>query len=714
MITEIRRTTKFGDHDHIVFLSERGGGISSENAGHHHLVMRAHDFIPDPQTGQLIPTDRGWEIQPAGSDNHQHDLSDEQIENVMPTPKSEGDEDNEAKTCLKLYKSDLQYEADNLNTAAESEEMAFFDQWEQGTTQVLRSRDRSVLNINVIQAKVSMLSGFERQNPTEPKYIPLEGGNQLAADVYTQVMKQIAADNMLEAEKHVVFIDELVPGRGVMDVWVDYDTNPQGRIVVERYPWQDILFGPHEKLDLSDLEHLHKCKWFSIAKLKEYFPGNEDKISALMTDQTAGSEVQLRPTFFERFFGRQYVMSEDAKKNAMVITDPEIIDIARKEIKIVETWRKEYVKKQYLVSAKDSFHIDITDWSDEDKASAESLCNVSDMTIEEGNGARMRITLFAGNILLDDYYPNLPCADFQCAVAYAIKRGNRWNGWAHYMKDPQREFNKRRSQMTDIINGVGYGWLTDKRTFISTTERENFKKNATGGRFVAEVNDTNHPPVRVDGGKFPNEIALLEQLQLKSMDLVTNLPELPQNTNSGREIVEYRRTGLVGNEYLFNNLDIMEQRIWRICLPLINHVYSPDRILKIVQDRAMRQQIILNGQPVEGQLPEDLREQIREMLNSVNMNQYDVSVEISPWAPSVREANFRDLVSLRQQGAGIPDSTLLKMSGLPNDLKKEALRDSSMAAQAAQQNELNKQRTEIVKTQIAHQPKEQPIGGGIV
>jgi hypothetical protein len=667
--------------------------------------MRAHDFIPDPQSGQLVPVDRGWQIQPSGDDHHQHELSEEQIDNEMPDTPKEDAPDDAANVCLKLYKSDLQYEADNLNTAAESEEMCWFDQWESGTTQVMRSKDRAVLHINVMQAKVAMLSGYERQNPTEPKYIPLEGGNQLAADVYTQVMKQVSADNMLDAEKHQVFYDELVPGRGVMDVSVDYDANPEGRIVIERYPWQDILFGPHEKLDLSDLEHLHKCKWFSIAKLKEYFPGHEEQVMSLMTDQTAGSEVQLKPTFFQRFFGRQYVMSEDAHKNAMVITDPEIIDIARKEIKIVETWRKEYVKTFFLVSEKDSFHQNITNWSKEDRESADSLAENAGLIIEERSGARMRITLFAGKILLDDYYPNLPCADFQCAVAYAIKRGNRWNGWAHYLKDPQREFNKRRSQMTDIINGVGYGWLVDKRTFVSTTERENFKKNATGGRFVAEVNDTMHPPVRVDGGKFPNEIAMLEELQLKSMDLVTNLPDIPQNVNSGREVVEFRRSGLIGNEYLFNNLDIMEQRIWRICLPLINHVMTPQRILKIVQDRAMRQQIVLNGQSVQGQIPDDLKEQIREMLNSVNVSNYDVSVEISPWAPSVREANFRDLSSLRQQGCNIPESTLISMSGLPEQLKKQALQESSQAAQAAQQNELNKQRVEVVKTQIAADAK---------
>jgi hypothetical protein len=396
----------------------------------------------------------------------------------------------------------------------------------------------------------------------------------------------------------------------------------------------------------------------------------------------------------------------------MVITDPDIIELARKEIKVVETWRKEYIRIKYLVSEKDAFSQNITHWSKEDQESAASLCDSSDMTIEERNGHRIRVTLFAGNILLSDYYPVLPSNDFMCAVAYAIKRGNRWNGWAHYLKDPQREFNKRRSQMTDIINGVGYGWLIDKRTFISTTERENFKKFATGGRFVAEVNDTGHPPERVEGGKFPNEIAMLEQLQLKAMDLVTNLPDMPQHSNSGREIVEYRRTGLVGNEYLFNNLDICEMRIWRLCLPLINHVYTPERLLKIVQDRAARQAIILNGQPIEGQIPDDLREQIREMLNTINVSQYDVSVEVSPWAPSVREANFRDLSSLRSQGCGIPDSTLIQVSGLPSDLKKQALRDSAQAAQAAQQNELNKQRTEIVKTQIAHSPEDQ--GGGVV
>jgi hypothetical protein len=45
------------------------------------------------------------------------------------------------------------------------------------------------------------------------------------------------------------------------------------------------------------------------------------------------------------------------------------------------------------------------------------------------------------------------------------------------------------------------------------------------------------------------------------------------------------------------------------------------------------------------------------------------------------------------------------MSGLPEQLKKQALQESSQAAQAAQQNELNKQRVEVVKTQIAADAK---------
>ena len=683
----LQTVRKGNGHKHIVYTNDKTGqGFTSVSKGHSHPVT----FEVDKKisnTGEPIPIGTGrWDIGIA--DGHTHEVTPIV---VMETKKKESDE-TVVSDCLQLYRYSRDLEKPSRTQGRESLKFYQGEQWEDEIKSQLQKEMRACLTINQIESKLDLLSGYQRQNRTDIKYMPVEDGDQRVSEILDIVTKNILENCNYRFEETEVFEDGTIVGRGLFNIYVDFSKNIQGDIIVEKFEWDDCYLGPHAKKDCSDLEYLVKTKWYSRAKLAEMYP---DKIKEIFNEfEEETDEVSHEPV------GDAYAHSDN---KLSIVADPDLIDLEKKSIKVLETWRKEYKRSYVVVDIESDFYYNASDWPKEDISALESIPPI---TVIPRVVHQMRVTKTAGEVLLEDSYPDLAMQDFQIVTFYAKKRGDMFWGKVHSVKDPQREINKRHSQLTDIMNRqAAYGWFYDDTTFPTPAEVNNFKKNSSTPGFTQRVNSVKSLPEKVEGAKVPTEIINLLQIESQSLREVLNInlemEGASSNAQSGIAILERKKQGLVGNEFLFDNFSIAKVKIGRMLVAMIQKYYSAERILKILQNEAMKAPVQIGGVPAE-QL--DMAE-IKKLLENTDLTKQDVVVSESGWSPTTRMANFTMWAELAGKGAPVPMPFLIELSDLPE--KDKMLQMFAQESEARQKEKDDKNQVEVIKTQIAADAKTQ-------
>ena len=687
VIRLLQTVRKGNGHKHIIYQNDRTGvGFATMSKGHSHPVT----FDVDRKmtvTGEEVPLGSGrWVIGVA--DGHTHEVIPI---TVTETKKKESD-DTIVADCLKLYRYARDLEKPARIQGRESLEFYRGEQWEEGIKGTLEKEKRACLTINQIESKIDLLSGYQRQNRTDIKYMPTEEGDQRVSEILNIVTKNVLENCNYRFEETEVFDDGTIIGRGLFNLYMDYSKNIQGNIVVEKFEWDDCYFGPHAKKDCSDLEYLVKMKWYSRAKLSEMYP---DKINEIFNEfEEEVDEVSHEPV------GDAYAFTD---KSHSVVGDPDLIDLEKKCLKMLETWRKEYKRSYVIVDVDSDFYYNASDWPKEDISAVETIPM---LTVIPRVVHKMRVTKTAGEVLLEDVYPDLAMQDFQIVPFYAKKRGDMFWGKVNSVKDPQREINKRHSQLVDIMNRqAAYGWFYDDTTFPTPQEVNNFKRNSSTPGFTQRVNSVKSLPEKIEGAKVPTEIINLLQIESQSLREVLNInlemEGAASNAQSGIAILERKKQGLVGNEFLFDNFSIAKVKIGRILVAMIQKHFSAERILKIIRNESMKTPVQIGGVPAEEL---DMAE-VAKLLENTDLASQDVVVSESGWSPTTRIANFTMWAELAGKGAPVPMPFLIELSDLPD---KDKMLEMFAQEAAMKQKEMDdKNQVEVVNTKIAEDAKTQ-------
>ncbi|NIT02545.1 MAG: hypothetical protein GTO09_10480, partial [Candidatus Latescibacteria bacterium] len=337
---------------------------------------------------------------------------------------------------IRLFKEAKNIESDSRDDAEESEEFYRGEQWTTEQINKLESEHRSYLTFNHIQANVKLLSGYQRQNRTDLRFFPIEDGDARVADVLNIITKVILDNNGFDVEETLCFEDVLISGRGFIELLVDYSENYNGDIIVEHFPWADVYMGPHIRPDAKDCEYMVKAKWFSKAKVKQAWPDKADDIQTewdFYADPERKTQLEIP--------GENYVHSDNIEpRSGGLLPDGELMDIAKKNIRVLECWRKEFRRIFILANPEDDFFHSAEGWSDEDVKKAKTIPGF--FAIPKHTHA-MRKTTLAARTMLDDDYPDVSFNDFSLIPIYADKKGPHFWGKVEVGKDPQRETNKR-------------------------------------------------------------------------------------------------------------------------------------------------------------------------------------------------------------------------------------------------------------------------------
>lgn len=689
-MAELKKTTQGGrkdPHYHIAHMTDDGTGMmSAHKDGHTHDML----YVP-PMPAMMTPgmdgmgnmmqdaTPGGWQIMESNGHTHSG-LEDYQP--VIPTDKRTDKE--KVEHVLRLYDEAGKIEKVSRKKGYESEDMYSHKQWDQSQKDSLEAVDRAAITINQVESKIDSLTGYQRQNRTEIKYLPVEGGDARVAEMLNALVKNITEQCQYQREKSKTFDDTAIVGRGLFNVSEDFTHDIQGKIVIEKFEWDEARLGPHTKEDLADCNFIIKEKWHSESELKGLYPDEWDEFSPEVRLKESGSLV-----------------SEDWDKR---LRSDDFVDLVAKKYKVLECIEKEFNRSYILANSSDGSTFDVEGWSKADIASAKSIPGFVKIPRVTYKLHSYKICTF---ILLDDEV--MDEQDFPLVPVYAKFRKGAFWGKVEGVKDLQHLLNKAYSQFVDIINKVAnYGWFYDDTTFASNADKDKWLKNASSPGFNQKIADVNRPPAKIEGVKFPaelvNAISMFGQSIREIMNVNLEMMGADGQARSGIAMQQKIVQQLMGNDYLFDNMAFAEKIIGRMIIRKVQKLYTPERIYRILSNQNTAEGFKVGEQDFSAYS----KEEIIAMLRNTDLSKHDVIVSESANSPSAMMGNFMMLLELAGKGIPIPPEAIMEFAPIPNKNRVLELIKQQQARTQAMENK--KYDTEIDKTLITQQGKFQESG----
>lgn len=662
-------------HYHIAYILDDGTGITTMQDNHAHAIKPI--IIPNPvgvdEMGQpiLVPTIAGFTVEQ--NDGHSHEL----LEYPVKISDEKTDKSESVKRVLEKYDYAKRLEDNSIQAGKEAERFYRGEQWDEDITQNLVATDRAAETINRIEEKVDSLTGYQRQNRTDFKALPVEGGDQRGADIINQILKNISEQCFYYREESKVVEDSIITGRGLFHLYIDFDEDINGKINVDKFIWDNCYFLPHEKEDLSDCDGIIKYKWYSKEKIEELYPDVFDELSPEYKEDTIKSGLSED--------WDQRLRTEEFTQGTMY--------------KLIELEEKHYKRVMVLINKRDGFFFNAEGWASKDIESVRKT--IPGFIRIPRTSYRIKVTRIASDKFLEEYY--VDDKDFSILPLYAKKRNESFWGKIKSVIGLQRLINKAYSQFSDIINKVvTYGWFYDNETFANKKEEKKFIESASSPGFLAKLNDIGRMPQRVEGVKFPGElvnaIGLFSQSIREIMNVNVELSGISQEANqSGIAIKQKIIQQLIGSEYIFDNLSFAKKKLVRMIINKIQKLYTPQRMMRLLVSQYSKTPFNVGDIP----FAEYTEEEMSSILNNLDLTKYDFEISESPYSPSFRMSIFLMLSELGGKGYNIPVQTLFEYSPIPEDIKQKIMQTINKQMQQQQETENQKYQTEIAKTLIS-------------
>ena len=257
---QILRTTQDHGHWHVLLYDETNPAVTGtsedgESPHRHQLQM-----LPG-QPPVLLPV-----IDPETGNEHTHLPDAEPVAlPEEPAKKPGGTEAERMRVLLELLQIAQQTEQPSREEAKRAREYRRGEQWSPEDRQEMETTGRPALTLNLMAPMLKLLSGYARQNRVDWHWFPVEGSDNMTADLFNIVGKHVAKRTKKEIEEIDAFDEEVEIGRAFLEVIPDFTRNPLGEVCLRHFPSKNVYLTPHLKKDLSDCEALFKVMEMSEA-----------------------------------------------------------------------------------------------------------------------------------------------------------------------------------------------------------------------------------------------------------------------------------------------------------------------------------------------------------------------------------------------------------------------------------------------------------------
>lgn len=523
------------------------------------------------------------------------------------------------------------------------------DQWSSQERAYLKANRREVLTFNKVRRLVQVITGYQRQNRLGYKLEPLELASEKTAAQYSRLLMQI----MHNSSGYHVMSDAfengaLKTGMQLVEVMVDYSDDPvNGDVKLRNVPFSRFLLDPNfSRRDLSDCHYMIRREWVTRDEAKSLLPKKANEISKLSAHQHDDKFVMARKTrdAVERLRWDEYWRMEPVKRTVLVDTQ-------------TGAWRW-----WPLNGDKDRMNIFLSQYPhivsrDVHRPTVKMSIIIEDKLFYDGEdpleiGEYPFVPVFG--------YFNPEHDDFSEKIMGIIRD----------IRDPQKEYNKRRSKILDMLDSqLSSGWMAEEDSVIN---KKDLYQAGQGKVIWAQSGALQQgklqpiPKVDIPSGLFHLE----ESLNKDMMEIIGVNAEMMGQPNQDEQrvagfLAKLRQgQGLTILQSLFDNYRLSKSLLGHKLLRVIQQNYTPDKVEKI------------------------LHEPPSEEFYNKKFGKYNVNVSETVLTDSQRQMYYSELVTLKEMGAPIPWSEI--MQAMPISYR-ENLQKSVEQAEAAQQEQVQRQ-----------------------
>ena len=541
------------------------------------------------------------------------------------------------------------------------------DQWNQKEQQKLWDENRNAFVFNRIRRNINLVTGYQRKHRMSSMVYPVESNDQLTADQYSKALLYVLQHGDAYQVISDCFGGACKTGWNLATIWMDYRDDPKnGDICFGREPYSGFITDPYfTQLDFSDCGYLLRRKYISLDQTLSLLPGHEKDIKEIQ---------KLSSSRDDKFTWLPYNRVPNGSDDYVGYN---------------EFYQQKWKNVPMLVDMETGEHLDWEGDSEKFQILSQSYPNLK---IVKKPKRYIERHILLNNIYFKtdinpyglDEYPFVPF------VAQFDSESEFWEykiqSLVRCQIDPQRESNRRRSQMTDIIDSqINSGYIADEDSVINP--RSLFQSSQ--GKVIWRKKDAKPGAIeKIQPAQIPPSMFQLQELFDKDMGEIMGVNDaafgVPDSGNESGIMMLLRQGSAITNlQDVFDNLRFSQKMLSQKVVKLIQS-WTPDKIKRIIN--------------------QDPSPQFFDKTTS----KFDIVVQEGVLTDTQKQVYFRQLLDIKQitdQPSQGPVTAQMVIEAAPmqgkSDLVKQIAQNEQQAAQQAQQQQQIQQDALQKQSQLA-------------
>ncbi len=529
------------------------------------------------------------------------------------------------------------------------------DQWDEAEKRELLQEGRSTFVYNLIRPNINMVTGYQKKHRHSSIVIPMESNDQACADQLTKLLLYVMQYGDGYETISECFRGSLITGWNLLSIWKDYRSDPlNGDICFGREPYNGFICDPYfSKRDFSDCSNICRRKYLSLELTKSLLPGHEKELDQLYN---IGWERD------DKFTWLPYQQNPNGQK--MMAYD--------------EFWVQGWESKKFISNVLTGQTFDYLGEESDYFLYADPNMEVIEKTmpyVDQHIIINSQYIKTERNPYGLNSYPFVPffCVFEPESSDYVLKV----QSLIRVMIDPQRESNRRRSQMIDIVESqINSGWLAEEDSCVNP---RSLYKTSQGQVIWKKKGVQQGALERLQPAQVPPSLFQLADMHDKDIMKVSNVSEellgqADSEEDSGLKVMLRQGAALVGLQDLFDNLRFSQEQVSRKVLQMIQG-WTPEKLKRV-----------LNEEPNEG-------------LSNNQTIKYDIAVQEGVLTDTQQQMFFRQLIALKEMGEPIPPGLLVRAAPLQGKTEYNKAMDEFNQQQQQSQSQAAQIEQEKLRTQ---------------
>lgn len=578
----------------------------------------------------------------------------------------------------KWFRDDAQSSADWRKEAEECYRFFAGDQWDEEAKQKLREQLRPCITFNRTIPIIKTVSGYERNNRQEIRYIPRTLGDAQVNEVFTSASQWARDVTYAEDKESDAFLDLLITGMGWTEERIDFEEDPEGRPGKDHLdPLEMYWDGDAKERNLRDARRKWRVRDIPLEDARDMF-GDDHDIEDLNALWARNWRPQSEPHDADR--ARFYEVDQSGRDHD---TEPEMVTIVH-----LQWWEKRAFVRIADPTTGESADLEPDEFEKLNKRFQKfGLGRIPAVRLKR---RRYYQAFIGGKVLEKTELLSKRHFTFQAMTGERDHMGKCWFGIVRQVKDPQAWTNKFFSQILHIVNTTAIpGIMAEQNTFVDVRQAE---KDLANPARIVEMNPGGAAKIvpKVQNQAPPQLFQLMEFAVTNIRDTVgINLELMGMRDVNQPGVLEYQRkqAAMTVLATLFDNLRSYRKIVGEIQLEFIQEYFTDGRLIRIVGD--------------EG-------EKYVPLTKIPGVVDFDVIVDEAPSAPNQKEAAWmvieRMLPMIAEQMTPDLWASVLDYTPLPASLVEKIKKAITEAAKNPQPDpEAQKAQAEIQKIQMTTQ-----------